>query len=100
MKRCLAFLLVVLLCMSTMFSACGSSVTTKDKQADKNEEIGTGIKTDTGKGYTLSAPGQYPIVDKPVTLKVFQAAHPYVENYETNYAENGLKQRQMFTLIG
>jgi putative aldouronate transport system substrate-binding protein len=92
MKKCLIFLLILLLCMSTMLCACGSEKGKKDETVQK-EETGTDAKKDTGKGYTLSAPGQFPIVDKPVTLKVFQAACPWVENYGTNYAVKWLEEK-------
>jgi len=96
-KKSMIILLTLLLCISTVFSACSGQTASKEKdnqkEEQKEEQVGTGQKTDTGKGYSLSQPGQFPIVDKPVTLKVFQAASPYVENYETNYAVKWLEEK-------
>ena len=97
LKKIMIIFLAFLLCISTLFTACGGQTTTSDKSGQKEEQnekqIGTGEKSDTGKGYTISPPGQFPIVDKPVTLKVFQSAHPNVENYSTNHAVKWLEQK-------
>ena len=108
-KKLSIIMISLMLCLAMLLlSACRGQPADNEKQKPETQEEQTpkeqtkeeeeesapdDLSVDLGKGYILSAPGQFPIVDKPVTLKVFQAAHPNVEDYDTNYSLSWFEEK-------
>lgn len=91
MKKSLVLIVSLCLVLSLLFVGCGGKkdAAPTDEKPSENEQGTT--KPDSGKsqddtvgGVKVSAPGQYPIVDKKVTLTVLIGGNPAVEDFNTN----------------
>ena len=87
-KKLTVTLIGLMICIALLLTACGDQSTGNGGSQEPTKKP-NGQTT----GNTVSAPGQFPIVDEPVKLKVFVAGNPNVENFETNYSLNWLEEK-------
>jgi putative aldouronate transport system substrate-binding protein len=86
MKKALALILTALL----VLSACGGNAggtdggTASNPPAADAGDVAQGDQASSSGGVAVTAPGQLPIVNEPVTLTIMTHQHSNVEDYETN----------------
>lgn len=85
MKRKLYLLLVLILCLSTLYIGCASDETTSKTTTTKSTTTETTTTKETTVESNLNPAGVFPIVKEPVTLRVLAPQHQFTEDLATNW---------------
>ncbi|MFD2115152.1 extracellular solute-binding protein [Paenibacillus yanchengensis] len=92
MKRPYFVIISCFISMLLLLSACSQNVPTANNTNDNNGKNST---TDSNNvtGPTVNPPGQFPIVDEKITLRVAVNGNPLVEDFKTNEYTQYLEEK-------